>query len=105
MICVHTRIMFMYDSNLPPDKMYMYAYNMKIKLLLGVFTYKPVEFSAMEDDADADDDPVLDPGKVSATIMHKDFKTKCVCTSTIDYNKTPYLCIQMLKKMMVKMNW
>ena len=56
--------------------LYMYAYNMKIKLLLGVFTYKPVEFSAMEDDADADDDPVLDPGKVSATIMHKDFKNK-----------------------------
>lgn len=28
---------------------------------LGIFTYKAQEYSTLEDDADADDDPVLDP--------------------------------------------
>ena len=28
---------------------------------LGIFTYKTQEYSTLEDDADADDDPVLDP--------------------------------------------
>ena len=27
-----------------------------------VFQFKAVEYSAMEDDADADDDPILEPG-------------------------------------------
>ena len=39
---------------------------------LGVFTYRALEYSVLEDDADADDDPILDAGNylLMNHIMH-----------------------------------
>ena len=41
---------------------------MNFNALPGVFTYRAQEYSALEDDADADDDPVLDAGMFAATL-------------------------------------
>lgn len=55
------------------------THHLIMQYFIGVFTYKPLEYSFLDEDADADDDPDLNNGNLYHNIIFETHVILCYC--------------------------